>query len=116
MATADIQIHRQFAAALMMPSPRRVNNAGISPQVLSAKEYVIERIHIDFTNHLLLDKTFVVPGLIETQNQAHEHAFPSQQRFALVKRVWENQSRFAGATPILGSPARTAGNLWAPNW
>ena len=90
MATADLQIQRQFAAALMMPSPRRVNNAGISPQVLSSKEYVIERMHIDFTNHLFPDKVFVVLGLIETRNQAHEHTLQAQQRFALVRRVWEN--------------------------
>ena len=92
MANASIQIQRQLAAALMMPSPRRVNNAGISPQVLLGKSYVIERIHIDFTNHLLPNKAFVVPGLIEARNQAHEHEIQSQQRFATLKRVWKNWS------------------------
>lgn len=90
MATAEIQIQRQFAAALLMPSPRRVNDAGSSPQVLKSKEYVIERIHIDFANHLVPGKAFIVPGIIEVQNLTKELRIHAQGRLAEVSRVWKN--------------------------
>ena len=93
MASADIQIQRQFAAALMMPSPRRVNNVGDSPQVLLSKEYVIERIHIDFANHMLSGKAFVVPGLIEARNRDYEHTIETHRRYVLVRSVWQNWRR-----------------------
>ena len=93
MVTAYIQIQRQFAAAMMMPSPRRVNNTGWSQQVLTSKEYVIDRINIEFANHLIPNTAFVVPGPIETRNLAHELTINAQQRFAEVRRVWEDRAR-----------------------
>ena len=101
MKTADIQIQRQLAVALMMPSPRRVNDRGDSPQVLISKEYVIDRVHVDFTNHLLPRKAVVVPGLIEIRNQKHEDAMQAQQRFALVRRVWENWPQLPSRLQLL---------------
>lgn len=92
METAEMQVQRQVAAVLLMPSPRRVNDDGSSPQVLVEKEYVIERINIDFANHLLPGKAFVVPGVIETRNQAHEQVIETQQRLGLVRQVWSKRA------------------------
>ena len=93
IANAEIQIQRQLAAALMLPSPRRVNNTGSSPQLLMNKAYVVERIHLDFTNHLLPDKALVVPGHIELRNLVGEFPIQAQQRLAVLRSVWESSSR-----------------------
>ena len=85
--TAEIQIQRQLAAALMLPSPRRVNDAP-SSQLLANKAYVIERIHLDFTNDLSPDSVVVLPGSIELRNLTDELSIPAQQRLSLLRSVW----------------------------
>ena len=97
---AEIQIQRQLATALMLPSPRRVNNTGSSRQLLTQKEYVVERIHLDFTNHLLPDKAVVVPGQIELKNLVGELTIQTHQRLAVLRSVWER-------APRLPEPLRT---------
>lgn len=89
IAAADIQIQRQLAAALMFPKPRRVNDAGSSPLLPASGEYVIERIHLDFTNHMFLDTAVVVPSIIELKNLVAELSVEAQPRLAALRRVWE---------------------------
>ena len=91
--TAEIQIQRQLTSALMLPSPRRVNNTGSSSRLFTEKAYVVERIHLEFTNHLLPGSALVVPGNIEFKNLVDERAFETQHRLAMLRRVWENSQR-----------------------
>ena len=100
IAGAEIQIQRQLATALMLPSPRRVNDTGSSRQLLMNKAYVVERIHLDFTNHLLPDKAFVVPGDIELKNLVGDLSIHTQQRLNVLRSVWTR-------SPQLPEPIRT---------
>ena len=93
IADAEMQIQRQFATALMLPSPRRVNNVASSGDLITEKQYVVERIHLDFTNHLLPDRALVVPGDIELKNRVGELAIQTQQRIAVLRSVWDNSHR-----------------------
>ena len=92
-ANAEIQIQRQLAAALMLPSPRRVNDTGSSTQLLMNKAYVVERIHLVFINHLLPNTAFVVPGHIELRNLVAGLSIHAQQRLAVLRSVWGRSSR-----------------------
>lgn len=93
MATAEIQIQRQLATALMLPSPRRVNDSGSSAQLLTNKEFIVERIHLDFTNHLGTDTAFVVPGRIELRNLVAEFSIHAQQRYTVLRSIWESSAQ-----------------------
>lgn len=90
---AEMQIQRQLASALMLPSPRRVNDAASTGQLLSEKAYVVERIHLDFTDHLLPGKALVVPGDIELKNPVEELGIQTQHRLSLLRSVWERAPR-----------------------
>ena len=92
LATADIQIQRQLAAVLMMPSPRRVNDKGSSSQLLTNKAYVIERIDLDFTNHLLAQSASVVASRIGLRSLGQESSLLIPQRLAVLKEVWDRSS------------------------
>lgn len=89
MANGEIQIQRQIAAALMLPSPRRANHGlGTSERVVRTKEYVVERIQLEFVNPIAADRAFVVPDRIELRNSAVEHVVSVQQRLAAISGVW----------------------------
>lgn len=89
MANGEIQIQRQIAAALMLPSPRRADEGmGSSAQVVRTKEYVVERIQLEFINSIAPDKAFVVPDRIELKNLAASRFVPVQERLAAVRSVW----------------------------
>ena len=93
IATSEIQIQRQLAAALMLPSPRRVNNAATSPQLLSNKAYVVDRISLSFTNHIHPDTAIVVPGRIDLRSPTDELPIEVQQRLTVLRSVWEHCPR-----------------------
>ena len=99
LATAEIQIQRQLAAVLMLPSPRRVNDTGSSPQLLANKAYVVERVHLDFTNHLSPDTAVVVPGRIELRNLTNDFPIPAQRRLAMLRSVWWHSPQLPEAAP-----------------
>ncbi len=100
METANIQVHRQLAAVLMVPSPRRGNNTGSSPQLLADKSYVLERIHLDFADHLSPGAAVVVPGRMELRNLTNDFSIQAQQRLAALRNVWRG-------SPLLPEPLQT---------
>ena len=100
MATAKIQVHRQLAAVLMLPSPRRVNDTGSSPQLLADKSYVLERIHLDFADHLSPGEAVVVPGRMDLRNLTNDSSIQAQQRLGLLRSVWSG-------SPLLPEPLQT---------
>ncbi len=92
-STAEIHIQLQLAAALMLPSPRRVNDKGSGLPLLSTKAYVIERIHLDFINHLSSNEAYVVPGTIELKNLDNEQSLPAGQRLVALRRIWASSAQ-----------------------
>lgn len=93
IASAEIQIQRQLAAALMLPSPRRVNDANPSLQLPTSKAYVVDRIDLEFANHLLPNVAYVVPGRIELKTVSDEKKIEAQQRLAVLQSVWGHCSQ-----------------------
>lgn len=100
IATAKIQVQRQLAAVLMLPSPRRVNDTGSSPQLLADKSYVLERIHLDFADHLSPGEAVVVPGRMDLRNLTNDSSIQAQQRLGLLRSVWSG-------SPLLPEPLQT---------
>lgn len=102
MANAEIQIQRQLAAALMLPSPRRANDGlGDSIQVPRTKQYVVERIQLEFVDSIAADKAYVVPDRIDLQNSAVQQTIPVQDRLAAIRETWANASRLPEPLRIL---------------
>ncbi len=90
LANDGIQIQRQLAAALLLPSPRRADEGlGSTTQVIRTKEYAVERINLEFINSLAPDEAFVVPDRIELINSVGSVQIPVQERLAVVKDVWK---------------------------
>ena len=99
MATAKIQVQRQLAAVLMLPSPRRVNDTA-SSQLLADKSYVLERIHLDFADHLSPGAAVVVPGRMDLRNLTNDFSIQAQQRLGVLRSVWRS-------SPLLPEPLQT---------
>ena len=100
ITTAKIQVQRQLAAVLMLPSPRRVNDTGSSPQLLADKSYVLERIHLDFADHLSPGVAVVVPGRMDLRNLTNDSSIQAQQRLSVLRNVWRG-------SPLLPEPLQT---------
>ena len=88
-APGEMQIHRQLAAALLMPHPRRedVNLAGGLP-VMRAERYAIE--HIQFDNAMLADETatLVIDEVVLRNMSYHAQNLGFAERVANVRSLW----------------------------
>lgn len=93
-ADGKIQVQRQIAAALMLPSPRRADEGlGSSAQVARTKEYVIERIQLGFVNSIASDKAFVVPNNVELKNATAEQSISVQERLGVINGIWAGSAQ-----------------------
>ena len=89
-----IQIQRQIAAALLLPSPRRADEGmGSSAQLIRTKEYALERIQLSYVNSIAADKAFVVPDRIELKNASASMFISVQERLAEVAAIWSRADR-----------------------
>ena len=94
LANGGVQIQRQIAAALLLPSPRRADQGmGSSAEVIRTKEYAVERIQLDYVNSLAANKAFVVPDRIELRNLAATKFISVQERFAEVGAIWSRAAQ-----------------------
>jgi len=94
LADGGIQIQRQIAAALLLPSPRRADQGlGSSGEVVRTKEYALDRIQLEFVNSIAPDRAFVVPDRIELKNLAASHVLPVQERLTAIRRIWSRAAQ-----------------------
>jgi hypothetical protein len=88
-------VYRQIAALLLMPKPSRSEPSwGDGTPVMRTDQYGI--INMDLTNVVLdgEDRVRVEMGTIQLANQFQQETIRFSERFAKVKEIWSNKSKF----------------------
>ncbi len=99
----EIHLHRQFAAALLMPHPVRQDVAlGAGAPVVQRNRYAIE--HIQLSNAWLVGKDTArlkaQTAVLQNKTYAAEE-FAVSDRATQVRRVWEKAADFPDPLPAL---------------
>ena len=91
---ADMQIQRQLAALLMLPSPRRDNNNwGTSYRSPVRQAYVINRIQLSQVDLSNPGRAVVIPDILELENAAGPWFVQIQDRFEELEYVRAHSQR-----------------------
>jgi hypothetical protein len=95
LAGGEMQLHRQLAAALMLPYPARDERTwAAGAPVMQSGLYGIGSI--EFSSVMLLDKGIACAAVaaIAAVNRGGEDYVQGPERIAAIQRVWEKQSDF----------------------
>ncbi len=94
-AGCEMHLHRQIAAAVMMPRPARDENTwGNNPPVLQSGLYGIGNISLADVQLLSGGRVLLVPGEIEVANSSHQEQLLCPRRTADVRAVWAARNLF----------------------
>lgn len=94
-AGCEMHLHRQLAAALLMPRPARDENTwGRDTPVLRSGLYGISNISLSDVQLQARGTVRVVPAEMETANIGGRESFSCLRRIADVRKVWGERNTF----------------------